>query len=68
MVVNSTSPLVVVANRLPFVITKDAQGNFARKHRWVQLYRKSAKNWSKFIGKLEKIWSKFTGTNMSPNL
>jgi len=32
MVVTSTSPIVVVANRLPFVITKDADGNYCRKH------------------------------------
>jgi len=31
MTVQSTSPIIVVANRLPFIIAKDAQGNMVRK-------------------------------------
>jgi len=31
MVINSTSPMVVVANRLPFIVAKDDTGKFVRK-------------------------------------
>ena len=35
MGIQSTSPMIVVANRLPFIVGKDDQGNMVRMQWWV---------------------------------